>query len=519
MTSPIASQPNSRVPTALTSPHSTLVGRNTPPSHTPGIAFTQAITKFRARLKGQDLVNFKNTTFDELCKEILKLQREQERRGTVMNLSRIQSFLEAMNQFGKVIEIFLNVSEAVAFIWGPMKFLLLTASTYTDSFEKLLEAYEQIGEELPLLVHYESLFHNCPQMVYALELMWKNFDSKFSGILKSMSRHKSFVEANATIVQYRLYQADTADTTRKFDETLAQHRLYQADIADMKQKLDETLANEHEKKLRAVKEWLAVGSQPQIEHDRYRQIRKHHASTAQWILQNGVIKHWRESDVPKSPILWMHGIPGAGKTVLASAIIDDCARRADFFTCYFYCHYDDPSTSSAVGILRGLIDQLLDHHPDMLAPCYTRRSTSGEPSLRSLSQARRLLEDFCSVIPKLFIVIDGLDECEKAERSQAIDVLMGLIGKCDATEPGKLRVLVVSQNYGDIRKRLQNSATTRIVPDILEISNTDNEGDIRAYTKVCVKLIAKDFDFTHDMSEYLENLTVERAKGNSILIK
>ena len=42
-----------------------------------------------------------------------------------MNLSRIQSFLEAMNQFGKVVEMFLNVSEAVAFIWGPMKFLLL----------------------------------------------------------------------------------------------------------------------------------------------------------------------------------------------------------------------------------------------------------------------------------------------------------------------------------------------------------------------------------------------------------
>ena len=167
----------------------------------------------------------------------------------------------------------------------------------------------------------------------------------------------------------------------------------------------------------------------------------------------------------------------------------------------------------------GLIEQLLDHHPDMLAPCYTKRSNSGEPSLRSLSQARRLLEDFCSVIPKLFIIIDGVDECEKAERSQTIDVLMGLIGKCDVTEPGKLSVLVVSQNYGDIRKRLQSSATTGVVPEILEINHTDNEGDIRAYAEVWVKRIATRFDFTPDISEYLENLTVERAKGISILIK
>jgi hypothetical protein len=43
----------------------------------------------------------------------------------MMNLSRIRSCLEAMDQFGKVIEIFLNVSDAVAFVWGPMKLLLL----------------------------------------------------------------------------------------------------------------------------------------------------------------------------------------------------------------------------------------------------------------------------------------------------------------------------------------------------------------------------------------------------------
>jgi len=42
-----------------------------------------------------------------------------------MNLARVKSCLEAMHQFGQVIEIFLNVSDAVAFVWGPMKFILL----------------------------------------------------------------------------------------------------------------------------------------------------------------------------------------------------------------------------------------------------------------------------------------------------------------------------------------------------------------------------------------------------------
>lgn len=42
-----------------------------------------------------------------------------------MNLTRVSGFLEAMNQFGAVIEVFLNTSEILAFVWGPLNFLLL----------------------------------------------------------------------------------------------------------------------------------------------------------------------------------------------------------------------------------------------------------------------------------------------------------------------------------------------------------------------------------------------------------
>lgn len=41
------------------------------------------------------------------------------------NLSRILGFLEAMKQFGAVVEVFLNTSDILAFVWGPLKFLLL----------------------------------------------------------------------------------------------------------------------------------------------------------------------------------------------------------------------------------------------------------------------------------------------------------------------------------------------------------------------------------------------------------
>jgi hypothetical protein len=76
------------------------------------------------RLTQKEQDDFQFTTLEEVRKVIARIQNEQESTKAMMNMSRIQSFLEAMQQFGKVIEVFSNASKFVAFVWGPMKFLL-----------------------------------------------------------------------------------------------------------------------------------------------------------------------------------------------------------------------------------------------------------------------------------------------------------------------------------------------------------------------------------------------------------
>ena len=43
------------------------------------------------------------------------------------------------------------------------------------------------------------------------------------------------------------------------------------------------------------------------------------ADTGQWLLNRGEFRAWR--DDPQSNVLWCHGIPGAGKTVLSSVVL------------------------------------------------------------------------------------------------------------------------------------------------------------------------------------------------------
>ena len=88
------------------------------------IGFRTALANFSSHLTLEQRQDFQFTTLDDVQKAILTIQAQQAKRNEMMNMPRIQSFLEAMESFGKVVEVFMNSSEFLPFIWGPIKFLL-----------------------------------------------------------------------------------------------------------------------------------------------------------------------------------------------------------------------------------------------------------------------------------------------------------------------------------------------------------------------------------------------------------
>lgn len=210
--------------------------------------------------------------------------------------------------------------------------------------------------------------------------------------------------------------------------------------------------------------------------------------------------------------------PFSGKTILSSSVIDRCMQRAKFATCYFYCHEGDQSSNSALSILKGLISQLLEQHGELLPLCHTRRSLSGEPTLRSLHQARKLFEDCCFAQPNAFLIVDGLDECELIERKQAVEVLTAVVAQCNLAQQGTLRALFVSQEYVDIKKALHSDADGRLAPQVLKLLEANIVKDISVYVKFWEDKIVAKFpeDFTEERKNYLRDLTIENSKGSPV---
>ena len=98
--------------------------------HSPKDSFETILADFKKDLSPIQRHDFQFVTLDDVRKTALRIQRDQEQLKSLMHLSRLESFIEAMTQFGKVVEVFANSSIFVAFVWGPMKFILLVIEAF-----------------------------------------------------------------------------------------------------------------------------------------------------------------------------------------------------------------------------------------------------------------------------------------------------------------------------------------------------------------------------------------------------
>ena len=94
----------------------------------------------------------------------------------------------------------------------------------------------------------------------------------------------------------------------------------------------------------------------------YHSSTAHRKGTCKWLLEDSTtFADWRSN---KDSTLWCWGIPGAGKTVLSSLVIDHLSalpRPADIKTlaiAYLYLKYNEPD-QTAFNLMTSLLKQLI----------------------------------------------------------------------------------------------------------------------------------------------------------------
>ena len=73
--------------------------------------------KLKAGLTPDELREFQLTTLDDLRVQMSIIQNDQRKSKKLQYLKRLGPFLDTMEQYGKTVEVFLNLHEVVAFVW------------------------------------------------------------------------------------------------------------------------------------------------------------------------------------------------------------------------------------------------------------------------------------------------------------------------------------------------------------------------------------------------------------------
>ena len=91
---------------------------SSPTHHTRLSKFANVLTSFKTHLSQEDMDRFKVATFNDLKSVVKDIQTEQACRKSFRNMAKIRPYLDGLQQYAAVIEVFVNSKpDILAFIW------------------------------------------------------------------------------------------------------------------------------------------------------------------------------------------------------------------------------------------------------------------------------------------------------------------------------------------------------------------------------------------------------------------
>ncbi|KAH8977721.1 hypothetical protein EDB92DRAFT_2108475 [Lactarius akahatsu] len=191
----------------------------------------------------------------------------------------------------------------------------------------------------------------------------------------------------------------------------------------------------------------------------------HHEGTAEWCTKGNTLANWKAS----GSLLWIHGKPGAGKSILSSAIIRDIkpmSNAGPAFLAYFYFDFKDKAKQDIRALLSSLLVQLSDQSDifcDALYSLYSaHRQGSERPTDESLSQCLKYVLTSAGPVP-IYFILDALDECPYGSGLPSPrETLLDLVDELVKLRLPTLRLCVTSRPEFDIRTALKPLATQQV---------------------------------------------------------
>ena len=198
-------------------------------------------------------------------------------------------------------------------------------------------------------------------------------------------------------------------------------------------------------------------------------IRLRHLGTCTWFIEGDEFKAWATES---NSGLWIYGIPGAGKSILAASVIEyaivGCAMEtSENAAVYFFCDYKTPETQVPANVIASLVRQLAQQEEacfDVVEKYYRKRTSRGSQwSLPTSEVLADLFVEMSYCFSNCMVIVDGIDECGK-DQAEVVELLSGLRERSDT-----IKMIVLSRNereIGDYMSNFENVSIAAASSDI-----------------------------------------------------
>ena len=126
--------------------------------------------------------------------------------------------------------------------------------------------------------------------------------------MKALEYDKQLLKEQAEADQHSLDRMKVREALQQYD-SLRDSLLKDIEHRDLR---------EHQRNYADVQSWIAASS-PLYDHEQACAKRKEEYQSGEWLLQKSPVIDWKDSDTPDSSLLWLNGIPGAGKSFFQSS--------------------------------------------------------------------------------------------------------------------------------------------------------------------------------------------------------
>ena len=332
--------------------------------------------------------------------------------------------------------------------------------------------------------------------------------SKTTGLLRSLKWPFKEKETEALLDDLNLHQAAitlalSADSVNALLKSLDLQKKTMVVVEQIWNSVEQLEQIYHrfeldEKKRRVIDFFLQVSPQASLEKG----INDRAKSTGVWLNKHRAVVNWRTNQNSK---IWLSGIAGAGKIVLCAAFIEALLPLCSPSTAlgFFHCAHDKPESQSLVNMLSSLVVQvgyqdlaafeILETYYDELHP---------KSGLQRPAEVARLFEvagNMASKFAKVFIVIDGLDECGKSTEQIAKQ-----IGNLFRRSPN-ISAAVFSRDEVEIREHLTEG--------FKHIAIDAHKEDLELYVRAEMESRTHLSRFEPDLKREIREGLINRAQG------